>query len=48
MTMSGGSLWAGTCRLIMGRSRSAAGSRTSAVIRLRQCWVPSASQISHR
>ena len=49
MTMSGGSLCAGTCRLTIGSSvyvtcRTA----TCGVTRLRQCSVPSASQISHR
>ena len=48
MTIPGGSLCAGTCRLTMGRSRSSTLNRTSGVIRRRQCSVPSASQISHR
>ncbi len=48
MTMSGGSLCAGTCRLIMGSSLSGTSSLVVGVIRRRQCSVPSASQISHR
>ena len=48
MTMSGGSLCAGTCRLTMGSSPSLPASRVLRVIRRRQCWVPSASHSSHR
>ena len=48
MTMPGGSLCAGTCRLIMGSSLSGTASLVVGVIRRRQCSVPSASQISHR
>ena len=48
MTMPAGSLCAGTCRLTIGRSRSAAGSTSPGTIRRRQRSVPSASQISHR
>ena len=48
MTISGGSLCAGTCRLTMGSSRSGTFSGVVGVIRRRQCSVPSASQISHR
>ncbi len=48
MTMSGGSLCAGTCRLTMGSSLSGINSGVAGVIRRRQYSVPSASQISHR
>ena len=48
MTMSGGSLCAGTCRLTIGSSLSFAPNDTCGVTRLRQCSVPSASQIAHR
>jgi hypothetical protein len=48
MTMSGGSLCAGTCRLTMGSMLASGPNVTCGVIRLRQCSVPSASQISHR
>jgi hypothetical protein len=48
MTMSGGSLCAGTCRLTIGSLVTSVPNDTCGVIRLRQCSVPSASQISHR
>ena len=48
MTISGGSLCAGTCRLTMGSSLSGTDSLVVGVIRRSQCSVPSASQISHR
>ena len=48
MTISGGSLCAGTCRLIMGSSLSGTDSLVAGVMRRCQCSVPSASQISHR
>ena len=48
MTMSGGSLCAGTCRLTMGSSLSGTDSLVLRVIRRRQCSVPSASQSSQR
>ena len=48
MTMSGGSLCAGTCRLTIGSLLASVPNDTCGVIRLRQCSVPSASQISHR
>ena len=49
MTMSGGSLCAGTCRLTNGSSPSA-GSIAVATGSIRRCQVsePIASQISHR
>ena len=48
MTVSGGSLCAGTCRLTMDRSRYGMDSGVAGVIRRRQYSMPSASQISHR
>ena len=48
MTMSGGSLCAGTCRLTMGNSLSGTDSLVLRVMRRRQCSVPSASQSSQR
>ena len=48
MTMSGGSLCAGTCRLTMGSSASGTDSLVLLVMRRRQCAVPSASQSSQR
>ena len=48
MTISGGSLCAGTCRLTIGSSLSGVVSLVVGVMRRCQCSVPSASQISHR
>ena len=46
--MSGGSLWAGTCRLTNGRPPGGTSRGVSRVIRRRHRSVPSASQSSHR
>ncbi len=48
MTISGGSLCAGTCRLTKGRSLGAGGSVAPRRIRRRQRSLPRASQSSHR